>query len=62
MGDLKLIVGHPGLPDGHIRPEEVSRGNESNQIEPEEKDGKHLDVETINSNRIYLFNISGIPY
>ena len=67
MGDLKLIVGHPGMPDGHIRPDEVSRdeninGNENNQVEQEEKDKKHLDVETITSNRIYLFNITGIPY
>ena len=36
MGDMKLIVGHPGTPDGHIKPDEMTRHHgkrkaESNQ-------------------------------
>ena len=61
MGDLKLIIGHPGTPDGHIRPDQMSN-DEKYQVIHDDKHPEYVDLENISSKRIYLFNITGILY
>ena len=59
MGDMKLIVGHPGMPDGHIKPDEEIKDEHvsTKGVDLEEQnlfDGKECD-----NKKIYLYNITG---
>ena len=59
MGDMKLIVGHPGMPDGHIKPDGgIKDGHVSTRgvvlKEQNVMGGKEFD-----NKKIYLYNITG---
>ena len=55
---MKLIVGHPGMPDGHIKPDEIMRHNEKRSAKSNEN-GIRVDFKEASDKKIYLFNITG---
>ena len=59
MGDMKLIVGHPGLPDGHIKPEKMTRHHGKRKSEPNENELRIADFNKSIDKKMYLFNLTG---
>ena len=65
IGHLKLLVGNPGIPDGHIEPDTIA-GMDPNQYEDicqgtrDKERSKSLNEYEIGGKEIHLFNITGI--
>ena len=65
IGHFKLLVGNPGIPDGHIEPDTIS-GMDPNLYEDicqgtrDKERSKSLNEYEIGGKEIHLFNITGI--
>ena len=59
MGDMKLIVGHPGMPDGHIKPDEEIKYEHVSTREADLKEQNVMNGKELYTKKIYLYNISG---
>ena len=65
IGHLKLLVGNPGNPDGHIEPDTIA-GMDANLYEDicqgtrDKERSKSLNEYEIGGREIHLFNITGI--
>ena len=60
MGDMKLIVGHPGVPDGHIKPDEMMSHLGKRNEESNEYGLKTAEFNKAFDKKTYLFNITGL--
>ena len=59
MGDMKLIVGHPGLPDGHIKPEKMARHHGKRKSDSNKDELRIAELNKAIDTKMYLFNITG---
>ena len=59
MGDMKLIVGHPGMPDGHIKPDEETKDKHVSTRELDLKEQNVINGKEFDSKKMYLYNITG---
>ena len=59
MGDMKLIVGHPGMPDGHIKPDDEIKDEHLLTSGVDLKEQNVMDGKEFDNKKIYLYNITG---
>ena len=60
VGDMKLIVGHPGVPDGNIKPDEMMIHHGKRNGESKEYGIKTAEFNKAFDKKTYLFNITGL--